>query len=686
MLTPLPEALGEARGERLGATLRDGGVDFAVFSANAKRIELSVFDAAGARELRRYPLARGEGGLWHGFLSGAGAGLVYGYRAQGDYVPHQSCYFNPNKLLLDPYAREITGRFHARAEHHGYVIGHPDGVRSFDDHDNAPWALKARVAAPAAPLVHAPPRHAARDLVIYELHVKGFSMQLPGLPAELRGTYSALAHPAAIAHFCRLGINAIELLPVHYHLDEPFLGTRGLTNYWGYNTIGFFCPDPRCAQRPGDPTAVNDEFRAMVDALHREGIEVILDVVYNHSAEGSELGPTISMRGLDAASWYRHDGDGRCLNWTGCGNTLAVAHPRVTQFVLDSLRHWVVEMGVDGFRFDLAPALGRPHELFDEGAAFFGALAREPALAGTRLIAEPWDAGPEPYQLGAFPAPWLEWNDQFRDSVRRYWLHRGVGRGEFARRLCASNDLFGRRRPTASVNFVACHDGFTLADFTSYRHKRNHANGQNNEDGRLDEVAGNLGSEGPSDDPTIVQRRARVRRALLASLLLAQGTPMLNAGDEFGNSQGGNNNAWNQDNPTGWLDWTDADQALIDFAARALRLRREHALLRHDHWFGDDPQVPHTRWLTPTGQRMADHDWHDHGDHAFACCLGAPGHDSLLIAFNPDPSPRGFVLPAGRWVLLLDSAEAIAGGAVVEQRIEVPAHGLVLLRRTQENP
>jgi isoamylase len=697
----LPEKLHEGRAEPFGALARDGGVNFAVFSDHAEKVELCIFDAGGTRELKRYALHAAADGVFHGFLDGVGPGLVYGLRAHGPYAPERGHRFNAHKLLLDPWAREIVGRFAWQAEHHGYELGHPDGTRSFDTRDNALTALKARVAPPpaVAPGALNAPRIPLREQVIYELHVKGFGKALPGLPAELAGTYAGLAHPSAIAHFKALGITTLELLPVHYHLDEPGLVEKGLVNYWGYNTLGFFCPDPRYAAGDrSDPTAVAEEFCAMVAALHAGGLEVVLDVVYNHTPEGGEQGPTISMRGLDNAAWYRlaHDDRSRHENWTGCGNTLNVAHPRVAQFVLDSLRYWVQEMGVDGFRFDLAPVLGRTHQHFHANAPFFAALAQDPVLARAHLIAEPWDTGPEGYQLGRFPGRWLEWNDKFRDTVRRYWLHKGVSRGEFARRFTASNDLFhhGRRAPLASVNFIAAHDGFTLADFTAHARKHNEANGEDNRDGRHDEPAANFGVEGPSTDPIVQATRGRVRRALLATLLLAQGTPMLLAGDEFGNGQQGNNNAYNQDNPTGWLDWAHADAALTDFVARVLALRREEPALHHERWFQHVPAQPGERsvvWLAPSGHDMQVHDWHDGGQHAFACRIDASprplegngeGCRHLLIAFNPEPAPTAFTLPAGDWQVALDTSDALPP-VVPHKPLAVPAHALVVLRGSQ---
>jgi len=703
----LPELLERGRAEPFGSLARDGGVNFAVFSDHAERIELCVFDASGARELKRYPLHGPLDGVFHGFLGGVGPGLVYGLRAHGPYAPEQGHRFNANKLLLDPWAREIVGKFSWRAEHRGYEVGHPDGTRSFDRRDNALYALKARVAAPpqAAAGWHNAPRVDARDVVLYEMHVKGFGMALPGMPPELRGTYAGLAHPLAIAHFKALGVTTLELLPIQYHLDEPGLVDTGLVNYWGYNTLGFFCPDPRyAAADKGDPAAVSAEFRRMVATLHEHGLEVVLDVVYNHTPEGGAEGSTLSMRGLDNASWYHlaPDDMSRSENHTGCGNTLNVAHPRVAQCVLDSLRYWVYEMGVDGFRFDLATVLGRGRQGFDAHAAFFTALAQDPILARARLIAEPWDTGPGGYQLGRFPGRWLEWNDKFRDTVRRYWLHRSVARGEFARRFTASSDLFqhGRRGPLASVNFIAAHDGFTLADMVSYGGKHNHANGENNRDGRDGEPSASFGVEGPSDDPAVLRTRSRVQRAMLATLLLAQGTPMLNAGDEIGNSQQGNNNAYCQDNPTGWLDWQHADRELLAFAQCTLALRRQEAALRHPFWFHRAPAAAGERslvWLTPTGHDMQVHDWHEAGQHAFACRIDAspmteparPGSNGsgcrhLLIAFNPEAQAVVFVLPPGHWHVALDSAgELVLGSSPgASQHLSVPARSLVVLRDT----
>ncbi|MDT8998269.1 glycogen debranching protein GlgX [Paucibacter sp. APW11] len=713
MNSSLPTHLAPGRSEPLGTTVRDGGLNIAVFSEHAERLEFCVFDAAGQRELRRYALYGPHDGVFHGFLPGVGTGLVYGLRAHGPYAPERGHRFNPNKLLLDPYAREIVGHFSWRAEHHGYELGHPDGPRSFDTRDNALHALKARVAAPLlgpSPRASAP-RHAAADLLLYEVHVKGFSAQHPEVPAASRGSYAGLAHPASIAHFKRLGISTLSLLPVHYAIDEPHLADKGLRNYWGYNSLGFFAPDPRLASAAArhDPAAVAAEFRAMVEALHAAGLEVVLDVVYNHTPEGNECGPTLSWRGLDNRSYYRHvpDDASRAENLSGCGNTLNVQHPRVTQFVLDSLRFWVQEMGVDGFRFDLAPVLGRGMQGFDPHAAFFTALRQDPVLAGVHLIAEPWDAGYDGYQLGRFPGRFMEWNDKFRDAVRGYWLGaeatqprlgHAISRGEFARRFSASSDVFhhAQRLPMASVNFIAVHDGYTLHDLLSYSGKHNHANGEGNRDGRDGELAHNFGHEGEGATAAIVATRDRVRRAMLATLLLAQGTPMLNAGDELANSQQGNNNAYCQDNPLGWLDWSQGRDDLQAFVGHVATLRRSHALLRHEQWFATAGQgavgLACLTWLTPAGHEMQVQDWH-HGEDGALACLIRPAHgssaasDKLLLLFNPDGVERRFQAPAvaagWQWQGLLDSSAPTGQAASVRAGDEgwcVPAHSLWLLQ------
>ncbi|RZT91982.1 glycogen debranching protein GlgX [Rivibacter subsaxonicus] len=687
----------------LGATPRDGGTNFALFAGHATRVELCLFDVGGTQEWARLELRQHEDGIWHGFLPELGAGLVYGWRVHGPFEPGAGHRHNPHKLLLDPCAREIVGRFEWREEH----LGHADDPLQPDGRDNAAWALKARVAEALPPLRQPRPHTALAESVLYELHVKGFTKLMPGVPEPLRGSYAGLAHPAAIAHLRRLGVTAVSLLPVHYAISEERLGTLGLSNYWGYNTIGFFAADPRWSLTPDDPSATRAEFRAMVEALHAAGIEVLLDVVYNHTAEAGEQGPTIAFRGLDNASYYRLQPEDRalCENLTGCGNTLALHHPRVTQLVLDSLRYWAGEMGVDGFRFDLAPVLGRTAPGgpaaggFDPQAAFFAALAQDPPLAGCKLIAEPWDAGPHGYQLGRFPGRWAEWNDRFRDANRLYWLTRGVTRGEFARRFAASDDFFhhGLRKPSASINFVAAHDGFTLLDTVSHNHRHNQANGEHNRDGHHANFSINCGVEGASAHPALNALRKQHVRTLLANTLLAHGTPMLLAGDEIGRTQRGNNNAYCQDNEIGWLDWARADEALIEVCARLVALRRELPALHQDRWLRgeevervDGERRPDAAWLHPDGREMSIEDWHELSQHAFALLLEpppqAPQSATVLVLFNPAPAPTRFALPSeGRWQLRFDSGHErpLAGAVAVDTpAFELGPHSLALLCRS----
>ena len=674
----------------LGATLQADGVNFAVASEYARFVELCVFDDRGSSEVARYRLPGHTDGVWHGHLAGARAGLVYGLRAHGPYSPQAGHRFNPHKLLLDPYARDIVGRFEWRDEHFGYRRGHADGASSFDNRDNAAFALKARVAEPLAPLAARPDPRPAAEVVLYELHVKGFTRLHPDVPEDLRGTYAGLAHPAVIEHLRKLGVTTLSLLPVHYALTEERLTKLGLVNYWGYNTIGFFCPDPRLSTTPGDARAARREFRAMVETLHAAGLEVVIDVVFNHTAESDETGPTVSMRGLDNATWYRlMPGDAaRYENVTGCGNTVDVSHPRVTQFVLDCLRYWVSEMGVDGFRFDLAPVLGRAADGFDPHAPFFSALAQDPTLSRARLIAEPWDIGHDGYQLGRFPGRWLEWNDRFRDGVRQFWLTRSVDRAEFARRLLASSDRFhyGTRLPLASVNHVDAHDGFTLRDLVSYKHKHNEANGEANNDGHNANYSVNCGTEGPTADVAVNAERGRLVRALTATLLLAQGTPMLAAGDELGHTQGGNNNAYCQDSALAWIDWPHADALLPDFVARLSALRRELPALRQNRWLSDQLRADGRRdvdWHNPAGHEITPARWHAADSHCLTVTIAPEGADAVVLVFNAEVRARECALPAGRWRCVLDSSDPGAAERNVDSgTVEAPPQSvLVLLTR-----
>lgn len=597
----------------LGATWDGLGVNFAVFSANATAIELCIFNAAG-REIARFDLPERTDQVWHGYLPGAGPGTVYGFRAHGPYKPEEGHRFNPNKLLLDPYAKDLAGTLRWSDALFGYRLHSPRADLSFDRRDSAQSMVKAVVAAenylwgddqpPAVPW---------NDTVIYEAHVKGLTKLFEEVPERLRGSYAALGHPAVINHLRRLGITAIELMPVHAFLQDRHLIDKGLRNYWGYNTLGFFVPEQSYMSGGG-----TNELRAAIRRLHRAGIEVLLDVVYNHTCEGSELGPTLSWRGLDNASYYRlADGAARhTINDTGTGNVLDMASPRALQMVLDSLRHFVQSYHVDGFRFDLGATLGREHTGFDPNSGFFDAIRQDPVLNRVKLISEPWDIGPGGYQLGNHPPPFGEWNDRYRDTVRRYWRGDGSQRPELARRLSGSADIFGSRRPTASINYLASHDGAPLGDLVMYEGKHNEANGEDNRDGASDNLSCHWGVEGPSDDEAIVTLRERVKRSMLLSLFGSLGTPMLLAGDEFGNSQDGNNNAYCQDNEISWLDWSrlksPEGQAQTTFTSRVVALRKRYAALRSGKFlFGEEvsPGFRNLDWLDESGNTLSEDDW-----------------------------------------------------------------------------
>jgi glycogen operon protein len=627
----------------LGAAADSGGVNFALFSEHAERVELCLYDASGEAEIARLALPECTDQVWHGYLPQARPDQLYGYRVYGPFDPQAGHRFKPQQVLLDPYAREIV----------------------------AASALLARVSTDAFDWGDdRPPATALEDSILYEVHVRGFTARHPELAPDLRGTYAGLGSPVAIRHLQRLGVTAVNLLPVHYAIDEARLVRSGLRNYWGYNTLGFFAANPRY-HSGADGRSVSGEFRAMVRALHAAKIEVILDVVYNHSAESDVDGPTLSFRGIDNAAYYRlrPDDPADYENVTGCGNTLRLSHPRVLQMVMDSLRYWVEDMHVDGFRFDLAVTLGREWHGFDPGSGFFDALRQDPVLARVKLIAEPWDIGPGGYQLGHFPPGWSEWNSRFRDSCRAFWLHRGVSRGELARRLSASSDLFrhGGRSPQASLNFVTAHDGFTLHDLVSYQHKHNEANGEHNRDGHDDNLSSNCGVEGDSDDPAVLALRRRLKRAVLSTLLLSQGVPMLLGGDELGRSQQGNNNAYCQDNALNWFDWEQADAGLIDFVAELTALRRRFPVLRSRRWFDGEADALGIRdlaWLAPEGGELSHAQWQDDRRHCAGFLLRADaGEGGLLVLFNAEPDDVAFVLPAGRWQCLLASASESAPSA-----------------------
>ena len=648
----------------LGATLERDGANVAVFSDHAERIELCLFDPAGARETARLALPERTDGVFHGFVPGLAAGQVYGLRGHGPWAPERGHRFNPAKLLLDPHAKALVGGFRWA----GPNLVDPADPFAPDPRDSAPFVPKAVLTAPP------PPPPAARDrprtpwarTVLYEAHVKGLTKLHPAVPEHRRGTYLGLTHPAVLDHLVRLGITAVELLPVAAFLDELRLVRLGLANHWGYNPYALLAPEPRYAVQ--DPTA---ELRAMVDALHAAGIEVILDVVLNHTAETDELGPTLSFRGLDNASYYRLDPDDprRYLDHAGCGNTLNLGHPRVAQLAMDALRHWAA-LGVDGFRFDLGTTLGRDRAGgFTPDAPLLQAIAQDPLLGGLKLVAEPWDVGPSGYRQGEFPPPFAMWNDRFRDCVRRFWRGDGAVLPELAGRLLGSADLHEPRGrgPLAGVNYATSHDGFTLSDLVSYARRHNEANGEGNRDGHQDELSANHGVEGPSDDPAVLAGRERHRRNLLATLLLAQGVPMLRMGDEIGHGQRGNNNAYCQDNPTSWLRWGEVapeDEAFAAFVARLVALRRERPLLRQARFLHGRERfggVPDAGWLRPEGGEMTPEDWREADRRCFGLRLAGEGQDPLLILANAGGAAVRFRLPEGRWRVLLDTADALAG-------------------------
>ena len=689
-----PFTISEGQPWPMGAHWDGGGVNIAVFSANAQAIDLCLFDAAGSHETARLRLPGHSGDVWHGRIESALPGLVYGFRAHGPWRPDKGHRFNPTKLLLDPCAREVVGPFAWADEHFAADRGHP---KQMDTRDNAAVALKARVTHDTFDWGddRAPTTRLA-DTVLYEMHVKGFSQLNTKVPGPLRGTYAGLGHEASIAHLKRLGVTAVSLLPVHQHIDEERLVSIGLVNYWGYNTIAFFAPDPHLSRTPLDAAATRDEFRAMVRALHAAGIEVILDVVFNHTAESDANGPTISFRGLDNASYYRLPPDARheYVNDTGCGNTVDLRHPRVLQWVMDSLRYWVTEMHVDGYRFDLATVLGRGDEGFDRRAAFFAAVAQDPVLARVKMIAEPWDIGPGGYQVGGFPNGWAEWNDKFRDDMRSFWLRHPSTRGSFAQRLCASSDIYqaSGRAPAESINYCVSHDGFTLRDLLSYQDKHNEANGEQNRDGAGNNLSFNCGIEGPTDDAAITRLRARLARAVLATNLLAQGTPMLSAGDELGHTQDGNNNPYCHDGPVTWIDWSTADDDLIAFTARAIALRRV-AQPFANRWYNGltDPLGLHDlAWLSRAGEPLRADDWSDSSERVLGCLIGEPGRAAapLLLLVNANAQDSGFRLPAGVWEVVLDSTHPRGVGSwhgQGEVELPLPAGSLLLLAAAGAN-
>ena len=689
----------------LGATPDAKGVNFALFSANATRVEVCLFDSDGRQETARVRLPELTDEVWHGHIAGISPGQLYGYRVHGPYAPREGHRFNPHKLLIDPYAKALFGSIVWDDSHFGYQVGGPDADLTFDDRDSAPHMQKCVVVEtserwlPSFPWKRERrPRTAWADTVIYEAHVKGFTARHPRVPEQLRGTFAGLAYPSAIEHLVKLGVTAVELLPAQAFADDRYLVEQGLKNYWGYNTLCFFAPAHRYFSSGGDIS----EFCRMVHRLHQAGIEVILDVVYNHTAEGNHLGPTLSFRGIDNASYYMLADDRRYyFETTGCGNTVNQHHPRVLQMIMDSLRYWAVECHVDGFRFDLATSLGRETRAFDGNAAFFSAIRQDPALSQVKLIAEPWDLGEDGYQLGAFPPGWAEWNGRYRDDVRSFWKGDDGALPALARNLLGSADLFDKRgrRPWASLNFITAHDGFTLADLVSYSEKHNEANGEDNKDGHDDNRSWNCGVEGPTDDPQVLRLRDKIRRSLIATLLLSQGTPMILMGDELGRSQRGNNNAYCQDNEISWLDWNASaskEGSLLVFTAGMIALRRRYPLLRPQHRFlhGERALRDGTRnvtWLRPDGEKMLPEDWENGIARFIGLMLAHTGQSMLLLLMNAHHSSLTFRLPSAkavlRWRLLVDTANAAIEPAVPQLQpgadVEVGDRTLLLFEGTR---
>ena len=684
----------------LGATYDGSGTNFALFSDVAERVELCLFDAEGTET--RIDLPEVDGLVWHAFIPGIEAGQLYGFRVHGPNDPKNGLRCNPNKLLLDPYAKAINGHFDWDQSLFGYNFGDPD---SRNDDDSAGQMPKSVVISPFFDWgVDRPPKRQYADTVIYEAHVKGLTQRHPDLPEELRGTYAGLAHPVIIEHLQAMGVTALELMPVHHFANDATLIEKGLTNYWGYNTIGFLAPDAKYSSST-TPGGQVQEFKAMVRALHAADIEVVLDVVYNHTAEGNHLGPTVSFRGIDNAAYYRLEEDDKryYTDYTGTGNSLNVRHPHSLQLIMDSLRYWVTEMHVDGFRFDLAATLAREFYDVDRLSSFFELVQQDPTVSQVKLIAEPWDIGPGGYQVGNFPIGWAEWNGEFRDSVRSYWRGDRGTLPELTSRVAGSSDIYlaSGRRTYASVNFVTCHDGYTLRDLVSYEQKHNERNGEDGRDGHNHNLSSNWGVEGDTDDAAVLLLRDRAARNMLATTILSQGVRMLLAGDELGNSQAGNNNAYGQDNEISWIDWemTPAKQAMLDFTRHALAVFHENPVLRRRSFFTGTALARDGRkdvaWLRPDSQEMADGDWADGGVLAVGMLIsgeatdelderGRPDTgDTLFLLFNSSRQTITFTLPrvgtGGRWVETLSTARE-GERNVRGSQVEVVDHSLVLLR------
>ena len=666
----------------LGATWDGLGVNFALFSANATKVELCIFDASGEEEIERIELPEYTDEIYHGYLPDAHPGLIYGYRVHGPYDPENGHRFNPNKLLIDPYAKQLVGELKWSEALFGYTIGHPDGDLSFDERDSAPFVPKSKVIDPAYTWGRDHRVSVPWDKTIfYEAHVRGLTMQHPAVPEALRGTFAGLAVPEVVDHLKKLGVTSIELLPIHGFVNDQHLLQKGLNNYWGYNSIAFFAPHSRYIA-----SGKIAEFKEMIAHLHDAGLEVILDVVYNHTAEGNEQGPTLSMRGIDNASYYRLMPENKryYINDSGTGNTLDLSHPCVLQMVTDSLRYWASEMHVDGFRFDLATILGRYHDGFSERHSFLVACRQDPVLRTVKLIAEPWDCGPGGYQVGGFAPGWAEWNDRFRDTVRAFWKGDDGQLADFAGRMTASGEMFNHRgrRPYSSVNFITAHDGFTLHDLVSYNDKHNEANDENNQDGSNNNLSWNHGVEGPTDDPEINALRLRQMRNFFATLLLAQGTPMIVAGDEFARTQHGNNNAYCQDSEIGWVNWDldDDGKALLKFVKRLIKLRLAYPILRRGRFlvgdYNEDIGVKDVTWLAPDGNEMTTEQWEDSQGRCLGMLMDGRAQETgirragadatLLLVVNAHHDLVNFRLPpvpeGEFWTCLLDTNDPAVRG------------------------
>ncbi len=695
-----PKPVTGSQGSDLGTSYDGDGVHFSLYSSHAEKVELCLFDASGSREIERLQMPAHDHGIWHGYLPGAEPGCVYGYRVYGPYEPLLGHRFNHHKLLLDPYARQLLGSIRWHDALYGYCRGSEPRDLSFDVRDSAPYMPKCVVSADSKQSRAPRPLTAWQDTLLYEAHVRSLTRLHPAVAPAHQGRFAGVGSEAVLAHLLALGVTTVELMPVQQFVTEDFLLERNLSNYWGYNTLAFFAPHAAYAEQ--DAVA---EFRAMADRLHGAGLELLLDVVFNHTAEGNELGPTLSFRGIDNRSYYKllPNNPRYYVNESGCGNTLDIGGARVQQLVLDALRYWVSEMGVDGFRFDLAPVLGREHGDFDPHARFFSTLRQDPVLNKVKLVAEPWDVGHNGYRLGQFPAPWREWNDRYRDVCRRFWRGDAGVVGELAARLHGSSDLFeaSGRGPDASINFVCTHDGFCLPDLVSYSERHNEANGEGNRDGHSDNLSSNHGVEGSSCDPSITVLRERQQRNFLATLFLSQGVPMLNSGDELGHSKGGNNNSYCQDNEINWIDWgeTGASHPMIDFSRRLAELRRIYPLFsypRFAHGHETDEALGFT-WLADAGTEMTEPDWHDGERHHLTMLLSwqeaGSLQDSLLLCLNAASKPVEQVLPQlsgiTGWRGLLDTCSPTGDAAQLKldagSKLCVESKSILLLKAVAGN-